>query len=64
MSSPLVITKRMTEHPADSHTMERFLATGGYDGAKVAITKTRDELVDLSRSLASSGAGALDSRQG
>lgn len=47
MSTPLVITKRMTEHPTDSHTLERFLATDGYAGARNAITKSREELVDL-----------------
>jgi NADH-quinone oxidoreductase subunit F len=44
---PRVITKRMTEHPTDSHTMARYEATGGYAQAKVALGKTRDELVEL-----------------
>jgi NADH-quinone oxidoreductase subunit F len=41
------LTTRMNEHPADSHTMERYLATGGYEAARTATGKTRDELVDI-----------------
>lgn len=36
----------MTDHPADSHTMERYLETGGYDQARRAMGMTRDELVE------------------
>jgi NADH-quinone oxidoreductase subunit F len=43
----LVVTRRMTDHPADSHTMERYLATGGYQQARRAAAMTRDELVEL-----------------
>jgi hypothetical protein len=32
--SILVVTRRMTDHPTDSHTMERYLATGGYQEAR------------------------------
>ena len=42
----LVVTKRMTEHPADSHTIDRYEATGGYEQARRAIGMTRDELVE------------------
>ena len=44
---PLVVTKRMMEHPADSHTMERYESTGGYVQAKASLGQTRDELVEL-----------------
>ena len=44
---PLVVTKRMMEHPSDSHTMERYESTGGYVQAKAALGQTRDELVEL-----------------
>ncbi|MDH3250452.1 MAG: NADH-quinone oxidoreductase subunit F, partial [Acidimicrobiia bacterium] len=47
MSYPKVITKRMEDHPTDSHTIERYEATGGYVQARAAIDMTRDELVDL-----------------
>ncbi|MEX0864771.1 MAG: NADH-quinone oxidoreductase subunit NuoF [Acidimicrobiia bacterium] len=42
----LVVTRRMTEHPADSHTMLRYRATGGYDQARRALGMTRDQLVE------------------
>jgi NADH-quinone oxidoreductase subunit F len=42
----LVVTRRMTDHPSDSHTMERYLATGGYAQARRAMQMTRDELVE------------------
>lgn len=44
--STLVVTKRMTEHPTDSHTMDRYLATGGYEQARRALGMTRDQLVE------------------
>lgn len=43
---PLVVTRRMTDHPGDSHTMGRYEATGGYAQAKRAIGMTRDEMVE------------------
>ena len=46
MTTPLVITKRMNEHPSDSHTIERYEATGGYVQARRATGLTRDELVE------------------
>jgi NADH-quinone oxidoreductase subunit F len=45
-SYPLVVTKRMTEFPKDSHTMERYEATGGYTQARRAVGMTRDDLVE------------------
>ncbi|HEY7469551.1 MAG TPA: NADH-quinone oxidoreductase subunit F, partial [Acidimicrobiia bacterium] len=46
MNPPLVVTKRMMEHPADSHTIERYEATGGYEQARRALGMTRDQLVE------------------
>src|SRR5690606_28831792 len=46
-TSPLVVTKRMMEHPSDSHTLERYRATGGYEAARQALGMSRDELVEL-----------------
>jgi NADH-quinone oxidoreductase subunit F len=43
----LVVTKRMMEHPTDSHTLERYEATGGYVQGRKAVGMTRDELVEL-----------------
>jgi NADH-quinone oxidoreductase subunit F len=39
-----VITKRMTEHPTDSHTLARY---GDYQQARRASAMTRNELVEL-----------------
>ena len=47
----------MTEYPADSHTMERYEATGGYVQARKALDLTRDELVDLIKSSGLLGRG-------
>jgi len=52
-----VVTRRMTEFPADSHTMARYEATGGYAGARRAVTMTRDELVELAKASGILGRG-------
>ncbi len=44
---PRVITKRMFDHPTDSHTIERYQADGGYEQARGAMTLGRDALVEL-----------------
>ncbi len=36
----------MVDHPADSHSIDRYEATGGYIQAKLALGMTRDELVE------------------
>jgi NADH-quinone oxidoreductase subunit F len=36
----------MVDHPADSHSIERYESTGGYAQAKRAVGMTRDELVE------------------
>ena len=46
MNAPLVITRRMVDHPTDSHTIDRYQATGGYVQANRALGMTRDELVE------------------
>ncbi len=47
MSHPQVITRRMSDHPSDSHTIARYEATGGYVQARAAVGMTRDQLVGL-----------------
>lgn len=47
MNELRVLTERMVDHPTDSHTMERYLATGGYEAARSVIGRTRDELVEI-----------------
>jgi NADH-quinone oxidoreductase subunit F len=44
---PLVVTRRMTDHPTDSHTIDRYEATDGYAQARRAATMTRTDLVEL-----------------
>ena len=44
--SEILITRRMTDHPTDSHTLARYEATGGYEQARRAVGMTRDDLVD------------------
>ena len=44
---PSVVTTRMFEHPTDSHTMERYEATGGYSQARRSMDLGREALVDL-----------------
>ncbi|MPZ53242.1 MAG: NADH-quinone oxidoreductase subunit NuoF [Acidimicrobiia bacterium] len=46
MSRPLIITQRMVENPSDSHTLERYEASGGYQMVRRALEMTRDELVE------------------
>lgn len=42
-----ILTGRMDEHPADSHTLDRYLATGGYESAKKALNSmSPQEVVD------------------
>ncbi len=57
MSETLVVTRRMTDFPADSHQMERYEATGGYSQARRASTMTRDELVETVKSSGLLGRG-------
>ena len=57
MSNPLVVTARMTEHPADSNTLDRYLATDGYVQARRAAGMTRDELVELTKASGLLGRG-------
>ncbi len=57
MTRTLVVTKRMNDHPADSHTIERYEATGGYQQAKRALGLTRDELVEEVKSSGLLGRG-------
>ncbi len=52
-----LITKRMEEHPTDSHTIKRYQASGGYKAAKKALKMTRDELVELVKSSGLLGRG-------
>ncbi|MFN2485554.1 MAG: NADH-quinone oxidoreductase subunit NuoF [Acidimicrobiia bacterium] len=47
----------MVEHPTDSHTLERYKATGGYAAAKRAVSMTRDELVEAVKSSGLLGRG-------
>lgn len=57
MTAPLVVTRRMVEHPSDSHTLARFEATGGYTQARRSLGMSRDELVEMIKSSGLLGRG-------
>jgi NADH-quinone oxidoreductase subunit F len=57
VSATLLVTRRMTDHPTDSHTIDRYEATGGYAQARRALTLTRDELVEEVKSSGLLGRG-------
>ncbi|MGH8873690.1 MAG: NADH-quinone oxidoreductase subunit NuoF [Acidimicrobiia bacterium] len=46
VSAPLILTERMTAHPLDSHTLERYEATGGYQALRKALGMSRHRLVE------------------
>ena len=46
MTTPLLVTRRMVDHPADSHTIDRYESTGGYVQARRSVGMTRDDLVE------------------
>src|ERR1700690_234358 len=55
---PKIVTSRLGYE--DSHTLERYLATGGYEGLKKALTMTPEEVaaeVDTASLLGRGGAG-------
>ena len=55
---PKIVTARLGY--ADSHTLERYLATGGYEGLRKALTMTPEEVaaeVDTASLLGRGGAG-------
>jgi len=39
-----ILTTRMESHPTDSHTLQRYLATGGYESLKRALTMTPEAI--------------------
>ena len=56
--APRIVTSRLGFE--DSHTIERYLATGGYEGLKKALTMTPEEVaaeVDTASLLGRGGAG-------
>lgn len=58
MSEVRVVTKRYLENPEDSFTIERYLATGGYEGLREAIKKhTPDEIVEMVKASGLRGRG-------
>jgi len=56
-----IVTKRLREHPSDSWTMDRYLATGGYEMLRQAFTmqpaQIQDEQVKASGLRGRGGAG-------
>jgi NADH-quinone oxidoreductase subunit F len=37
MNAPVILTSRMSDHPEDSHTVERYEATGGYQALRKGL---------------------------
>jgi len=57
-NAPRIVTSRLGFD--DSHTLERYLATGGYEGLRKALTMTREQVsqeVDTASLLGRGGAG-------
>lgn len=53
-----MVMKRLREHPEDSWTLDRYLATGGYDAARKAITSiSPDDLIELVKNAGLRGKG-------
>jgi NADH-quinone oxidoreductase subunit F len=53
-----VVTKRFTEYPEDSFTIERYLATGGYEGLRKALGEhTPEDLVEMVKAAGLRGRG-------
>src|SRR5205807_7964177 len=56
--SELLVTRRYTEHPEDSFTLDRALRTGGYESLKKALTTlSPDALVDMVKATGLRGRG-------
>ena len=54
----LVVRKRLVEHPEDSFEIDRYLATGGYEGLKKALNDfSPDELIELVKASGLRGRG-------
>ena len=66
MNPAPIVTKRMIDHPADSHRIDVYEDAGGYAQARRALGMTRDELVDTVKAsgLLGRGGAALQSRPG
>lgn len=57
MTYPRLLTKRMTDHPADSNTIARYESTGGYVQARAATSMGREALVELVKNSGLMGRG-------
>ncbi len=57
MTFPVLVTRRMLDHPADSHTIDRYESTGGYEQSRQALTMSRDQLVETVKSSGLLGRG-------
>jgi NADH-quinone oxidoreductase subunit F len=57
LAETLVVRKRLAEHPDDSFTLERYLETGGYEGAKRALQLAPDEVIELVKASGLRGKG-------
>jgi NADH-quinone oxidoreductase subunit F len=46
VSETRIVTKRLREHPSDSWTIDRYLATGGYEMLRKALTMQPEQIQD------------------
>ena len=46
MPETRIVTKRLRDHPEDSWTIERYLATGGYGALRKALGMTTEAIQD------------------
>ena len=54
---PMILTGRMTEHPADSHTIVRYEDTGGYEALRRGLKLDPAKLIDIVKASSIRGRG-------
>src|SRR5687768_10171473 len=57
MEETLVVRRRMVDHPDDSHTIARYLSSGGYRALRQALSQTPDDLIELIKASGLRGRG-------
>ncbi|MDH3729614.1 MAG: NADH-quinone oxidoreductase subunit NuoF [Acidimicrobiia bacterium] len=52
-----ILTERMEAHPADSHTLHRYQATGGYEALKTALAMEPEAIIEAVKASSIRGRG-------
>ena len=55
--STLILTDRMASHPSDSHSLERYEATGGYEALRRALRMEPSEITEIAKTSELRGRG-------